>query len=120
MLPINLSWEVKNGEDIKVEILPAPGVVGHKDSITQYKLSKPPSSETITLKVTNKAGEEKTQSVIIQTVESTLPKQRKSSTTINNPGTSNTSTGSDRKNAKSSNKPAPPELSPLELPPQFN
>nr|MDJ0774439.1 hypothetical protein [Mastigocoleus sp. MO_167.B18] len=117
---INVSWKVEDGKDIKVEILPAPGVVGHKDSITQYKLSKPPSSETITLKVTNKAGEEKTQSVIIQTVESTLPKQRKSSTTINNPGTSNTSTGSDRKNAKSSNKPAPPELSPLELPPQFN
>lgn len=117
---VNLSWEVTQGKDVKVEILPVPGVVGHKGSITQYKLSKPPSSETITLKITNKAGEEKTQSVIIQTVESILPQQKKSSTTINSPGTSNTSTGSDRKNAESSNTSAPPELSPLELPPQVN
>ena len=65
---IVVSWKVENGEDIKVELLPAPGNVGLQGSM-KYRLSQLPGSETITLKVTNKTGEQKIQSVVIETVE---------------------------------------------------
>ncbi len=65
---IIVSWKVENGEDIKVELLPFGDVQKPQGSKT-YTLSKPPSSVTITLRVTNKAGEQTTQSVTLETVE---------------------------------------------------
>ncbi len=117
---ITISWQVKNGEDIKVEILPAPGVVSNKGSIDKYPLSKPPSNEVITLKVTNKAGEEKTRSVVIETIEAIPPKQSQTSNTDNNSGNnsgkSNRSVNGDRPDSSSTSD----KLSPIELPPKSN
>jgi hypothetical protein len=62
------SWKVENGEDIKVELLPL-GEVEKPEGDKSLTLSSPPSNITITLRVTNKAGEQKTQSVVINTVE---------------------------------------------------
>jgi len=62
------SWKVEDGEDIKVELLPL-GEVQKPEGAKSLTLSSPPSNITITLRVTNKAGEQKTQSVVIDTVE---------------------------------------------------
>ena len=62
------SWKVEDGEDIKVELLPL-GEVQKPEGAKSLTLSSPPSNITITLRVTNKAGEKKTQSVVIDTVE---------------------------------------------------
>jgi hypothetical protein len=63
---ITLNWEVEDGKDIKVE-LGAFGEVEKQGSRT-YAISQRPSREIIRLKVTNKAGEVKTQQVVIETV----------------------------------------------------
>ena len=103
---IVLSWKVEDGEDIKVELLPF-GDVQKPQGSKIYTLSKPPSSVTLTLKVRNKAGEEKTQSVTIDTIESTLPSQLQTPT----PGETAPETASPL--------PAIPDrLSPIELPPK--
>ncbi|NJK69370.1 MAG: hypothetical protein HC941_25145 [Microcoleus sp. SU_5_3] len=65
---IIVSWKVGDGEDIKVELLPF-GDVQKPEGTKTLTLSKPPSSITIALRVTNKAGEQKMQSVTIDTVE---------------------------------------------------
>jgi hypothetical protein len=109
---ITVSWQVADGEDIKVEILPAPGVVSSKGSLAKYPLSKPPSSETITLKVTNKAGEQTTQSVLIETVE---PSQTQSSSGNNSGKTTSGSNSSTTGSAIHSN--SAEELTPVEFPP---
>jgi hypothetical protein len=113
---IILSWQVEPGEDIKVELLPFGDVQKPQGSKT-YTLSKPPSSVTITLRVTNKAGEQTTQSVTLETVEPTriIPPQTPSPGGIvpgetvpgeTAPGTASPSPGTaDR-------------LSPIELPPK--
>lgn len=62
------SWKVEDGEDIKVELLPS-GEVQKPEGAKSLTLASPPSNITITLRVTNKAGEQKTQSVVIETVE---------------------------------------------------
>lgn len=112
---ITVSWQVSDGEDIKVEILPAPGVVSTKGSLAKYPLSKPPSSETITLKVTNKAGEQITQSVLIETVE---PSQTQSSFGNNFGKTASSSNSSTKGSAIPSN--SAEELTPVEFPPIGN
>ena len=65
---IIVSWKVEDGEDIKVELFPV-GDVPKPQGARTLTLSKPPSSVTITLRVTNKAGEQKMQSVTIDTIE---------------------------------------------------
>jgi len=100
-----LSWQVEEEEGIKVELLPAPGAVPSKGSIT-YSLSKPPSSETITLRVKNQAGEEKTQSVVIETSEVNRSNQPTTSPSrAASPGAASPSPSNSDK------------LSPIELPP---
>lgn len=66
--PIGLliSWKVKGNKDTKVEILPTPGTVPIDGTIL-YPLSQEAGSETITIQVTNKAGEQKSRSVSIET-----------------------------------------------------
>lgn len=119
---IALSWQVEKGEDIKVELLPAPGVVNTQGFI-EYPLNKPPSNETIILKVTNKAGEQKFQSVVIQTIESTPSNQNQSSSSssTNNNSGANTPIFQRSTDGTDSTTPSTPsnsdKLSPIELPP---
>ncbi len=121
---IALSWQVEKGEDIKVELLPAPGVVETQGFI-EYPLNSSPSNETITLKVTNKDGEQKLQSVVIQTVESTPPARNQSSSTSNNDSNNNNNSGANTPagfqrsipGTDSATPSNPEQLSPIELPP---
>jgi len=62
-----LSWQVQGGKGTKVELLPAPGTIPPVGAIS-YPLSQQPSRETITLKVTNAAGEEISRSVTFETI----------------------------------------------------
>lgn len=113
-----LSWQVEEEEGIKVELLPSPGAVPSKGSIT-YSLSKPPSSETITLKVKNKAGEEQTQSVVIETSEVNRSNQPSTSPSgAAAPGAA--SPGATSPGAGSPSPSNPDKLSPIELPPSPN
>jgi len=107
---IVVSWQVEGGRNIKVELLPAPGIVPSKGSV-KYSLSKPPNREIITLKVTNAAGEEKVQSVVIETVEVNRPNQSQTS-----PSTG-ASSGAASPGTASPSPTNPNTLSPIELPP---
>ncbi|MEP0856699.1 hypothetical protein [Trichocoleus sp. DQ-U1] len=69
---IKISWKVEGGSNIKVELLPAPGTVPAQGSIP-YTLSQKPGSETITLQVTNGAGEQISRAVTIETFEPPPP-----------------------------------------------
>jgi len=79
--PIVITWQVEGGKDTKVEFLPAPGTVPPTGAIS-YPLSRQPSSETLTLKVTNKAGQEISRSITFETV---LPPKPESSPTASPP-----------------------------------
>jgi len=68
---IVVSWQVDGGEDLQVELIPSPGAVSRQGAIG-YPIN-PPSTETITLKVSNGFGNQKSQSVIIQTIEAKPP-----------------------------------------------
>ncbi|MFP4410707.1 COG1470 family protein [Coleofasciculus sp.] len=71
-IPVLLSWKVEGGRDLKVELLPAPGTVPPEGTLS-YELSPEPTTETITLQVTNEAGEQKSRSVTIETVQPPPP-----------------------------------------------
>lgn len=71
-IPVPLSWKVEGGRDLKVELLPAPGTVPPEGTLP-YELSPEPTTETITLQVTNEAGEQKSRSVTIETVQPPPP-----------------------------------------------
>lgn len=78
--PVNkslaLSWEVRGGKDLKVELLPSPGVVPTNPQgkgAAEYLLAKRPNSETLTLKVTNAAGQQASRSVTIETFDPAQP-----------------------------------------------
>lgn len=103
---IILSWKVEKGEDIKVELLGSS--VDPEGSIS-YLLSKPPSSQIITLKVTNQAGEEKSQSVVVETLESNRLTQTPTNTLPRGTVSPNNGSGIPSQ---------PSQLSPMELPPQ--
>lgn len=64
---IKLSWKVEGGRNIKVELLPSPGTVNRQGTII-YPLSQKPTIETITLQVTNEAGEQIKRSVNFETI----------------------------------------------------
>lgn len=112
---ITLNWKVEGGADMRVEISPAPGLVQAQGRVT-YTTSAP-SSETITLKVSNSFGDEKSQSVTIQTLVSQESDQ------VNAPnGSTNSPSG-----APGSLLPVPPpppdgsgQPIPIELPPRSN
>jgi hypothetical protein len=123
---IIVSWQVEDGEDIKVELLPF-GDVQKPEGAKTYTLSKPPSSVTITLRVTNKAGEQKTQSVTIDTVEPSRLTQPQTSTPGGTapggtaPGETapgGTAPGGTAPGGASPSPSSPDRLSPIELPPK--
>ncbi|BAY81523.1 hypothetical protein NIES267_10000 [Calothrix parasitica NIES-267] len=124
---IVLSWKVK-GEDVEVELLPSPGLIPKEQKRIRYSPSQSSGSETITLKVKNKkTGEEKTRTVVIQTVDITPPapvqptpdnSSQQGFPNVSNPEESGTS-GNSRNNNQTQPLPSDPnELPPIELPPQ--
>lgn len=64
---LKLSWKVEGDRNIKVELLPSPGTVNREGTII-YPLSQKPASETITLQVTNEAGEQIRRSVSFEMI----------------------------------------------------
>lgn len=75
--PLTLSWQVRGGQDMKVEFLPSPGTVPNSGSIS-YPISQQPTREILTLKITNSLGDELSRSVTIETftpppVEAAIP-----------------------------------------------
>ncbi len=73
---IELTWDVQ--DETTVELLPAPGVVDSEGLI--YIISAAPGAETLTLRATNKAGEQVERSVVIEKVEFTpLPNDKNGS-----------------------------------------
>ena len=120
------SWKVEDGEDIKVELLPL-GEVQKPEGAKSLTLSSPPSNITITLRVTNKAGEQKTQSVVIDTVEPRGLTQPQTSTPGEttpegaSPGGTAPGGASSGRTAPGGASPSPSNadtLSPIELPPK--
>jgi hypothetical protein len=73
---INLSWKVEGGNNIKVELQPAPGNVTKVGNLV-YPISTQPSSETITLLVTSPTGEKVIRAVTIETI---LPPPKEATT----------------------------------------
>jgi len=63
---LKISWQVEGGKDLKVELLPSPGIVLPKGEI-YYPISQQPIREVITLKASNGAGQEISKSVTIET-----------------------------------------------------
>lgn len=80
---ISLAWQVQDGEDIKVELLPFGDVNKPRGSLP-LAVNLLPSSQMVTLKITNKAGEQKTRSVVIETVEGPLTSLSKLPSCVNN------------------------------------
>lgn len=62
-----LAWQVENPDQVKVELLPIPGEIDAAKNSMTYALSPTPGSTTLTLQVTNRAGEMVSRSVTIQT-----------------------------------------------------
>ncbi|MBE9006151.1 hypothetical protein IQ259_14085 [Fortiea sp. LEGE XX443] len=138
---LNLSWKVEGSNNIKVELLPAPGDIPRNGTIP-YPVNQQPGSETITLQVTNAAGEKVTRSVTIETFlppisttnQPQLPQLEGAKPEIpiissppsgqptQPPGTSPTSSPSNNTlpNPNSPTPSQPDKLSPLELPPGFD
>ncbi|WP_062293020.1 hypothetical protein [Nostoc piscinale] len=138
--PLNLSWKVEGSNNIKVELLPAPGDIPRNGTIP-YPVNQQPSSETITLQVTNTAGEKVTRSVTIETFlppnsttnQPQLPQLEGAKPEIptppnppttqppgTSPGTSPSPTNNTAPNPNSPIPSQPDKLSPLELPPGFD
>lgn len=116
VIDVALSWQIKNRQQMTVELLPAPGVLPHTANEIQYKLSPNPGKTPITLKVTNQIGESVTQTVILETVLNMEPQIKPG--TI--PQVSPPSPPPDGA-APSSNSPLnPQDLPPYELPPRTN
>lgn len=72
---LTISWRVLGGKDLKVELMPAPGTVPAIGAMP-YILSQQANTETLTLQVTNSAGQQVSRSVTLETVAPPPPPQR--------------------------------------------
>jgi hypothetical protein len=108
-IEVVLSWQVEGGAGMVVEMLPAPGTVPPQHAMT-YAIGAS-SSETITLKVSNKLGEQQTQSVVIQAREAKKPKPESDT-----PGSTTPGAGSPMPSPVSPGG----GLAPIEQPPRSN
>ncbi|MGF1490449.1 MAG: hypothetical protein ACFBSE_25445 [Prochloraceae cyanobacterium] len=105
---LDVSWSVRGGNNLKIQLLPLPGNRDRNGSV-RYSLSPQSERETISLQVTDRLGEQKTYSVIIQAYISKSP-ARSPNNPISNPE-------SDSRFLPSSlSEPTSPE--PLEINPQ--
>jgi hypothetical protein len=118
---VSLSWQIKNREQMKVELLPAPGVIelSQPNKIT-YALSPNPGSTAVTLRVTNAIGEMVERIIVMETA--VIPSAPQSQPTA--PAAA-TPPGSTPPPPPSQAQPVPPapsrqELPPYELPPRTN
>ncbi|MBH8560896.1 hypothetical protein I8748_01655 [Nostoc sp. CENA67] len=135
---INISWKVEGTSNIIVELLPAPGTVARMGTIA-YPISQQPSSETITLQVTNSTGEKINRSVTIETFippsfatsqTNQLPKLEEAKPQIpviptpaqpaQTPNNGGSASPSSSPSFGSPQPSQPDQLSPLELPPGFD
>jgi hypothetical protein len=118
----SISWQVQNPETMKIELLPAPGVIERSqlNKIT-YPLSPNPGSSAITLRVTNVVGEMVERTVLLETsvipdLPLPIPPQRT--------GASLSSPSSPQPPSQALPVPGypsnPNELQPFELPPRTN
>jgi hypothetical protein len=133
---LNLSWKVEGTNNIKVQLLPAPGDIPRNGTIP-YPVNQQPGSETITLQVTNSTGEKVSRSVTIETFlpptvnQPQLPQLEGAKPEIpiiptppstqppaTSPATSSTNNTSPNPNSPTPSQ--PDKLSPLELPPGFD
>lgn len=74
-IDVALSWDILNQDRMKVELLPAPGVIDPtRPPMLTYSLSSK-SSSTMVLRVTNQAGETIERSVVIETTEYIPPER---------------------------------------------
>lgn len=71
-LVLVVSWQVEGGASTKVELLPSPGSVPLQGAVA-FPLSQQPDTQTITLQVSNSAGQPVTRSVTIETFDPTPP-----------------------------------------------
>ncbi|MBE9208005.1 hypothetical protein IQ244_16030 [Nostoc sp. LEGE 06077] len=138
--PLNLSWKVEGTNNIKVELIPAPGDIPRNGTIP-YPVNQQPGSETITLQVTNSTGEKVSRSVTIETflpptvnptpvipsgdIKPVIPTVPSSSGQPTpppgaSPGTSSSPTNNSVPTPNSPAPSQPDKLSPLELPPGFD
>jgi hypothetical protein len=62
---LNIAWTVEGGEDLTVELLPAPGNVGASGTVP-YPLTPESSGETLTLQASNDAGSQIRRSVKLE------------------------------------------------------
>ncbi|WP_375494299.1 hypothetical protein [uncultured Nostoc sp.] len=68
VLPLTLSWQVDASDSTQVQLLPAPGSVPLKGSISLNPDPKP-SSMTLMLQVTTTTGQQQVRSLIIETYD---------------------------------------------------
>lgn len=103
-----LSWKVEGGKNLNVELLPAPGALPPNPTHTYavpYLLTQRPTTDTLTLKVTNESGQQITKAITIETFEPPLPKPKPPATVVKPP-----------LSLPKLQLPAPPKLVPLPPP----
>ena len=130
-IQIDLGWSVTGEpENLQIELLPIGELDNLSGSIPYYIQS---DRETITLQVTNESGEQKTQSLQVQSYKSnsstsTLPSRNSSASSKLTPVDPSTTSDSNSKLSPSStdtskidnNNFSPTELNPLEIAPKAN
>lgn len=94
---VTLSWQVEASQGMQVELLPVPGSVPAQGSI-DYPLSAP-GQQTLTLRVTNQAGEQITRSIVLEAFVPAIEPAPSPPTTMPKPPTSSPTP-----------KPSPPAL----------
>ena len=115
VMEVTLAWNVPQVNRMKVELLPAPGVVQPSQSgKLKYSLSPNAGSTTLTLRVTNQAGEVVERAVILETAPF-VPSSQSPTLPPPPPPADGSAPGSPP--GEPSN---PQELPPFELPPKAN
>jgi hypothetical protein len=117
-----ISWKVQNPETMKIELLPAPGVIERSQpSEMTYALSPNPGSSSVTLRATNAVGEMVERTIILETAvipELPLPAPSNGAPPSSSPAPSMPLPSQPR--PVQSNPSNPDELPPFELPPRTN
>lgn len=121
---IPITWSVDGDPEVTVELLPAPGTVSRQGAIA-YPLSPQGGIETLTLRVTNQAGESISRSVTLETIPPLPPVTEASAqerVDLNRRSPTPRQDGAATNTPDSIHTPRPTEpdrLTPTEIPPQF-
>ena len=115
VMEVTLAWNVPQVNRMKVELLPAPGVVQPAQSgKLKYSLSPNAGSTTLTLRVTNQVGEVVERAVILETAPF-VPSSQSPTLPPPPPPADGSAPGSSPSGPSN-----PQELPPFELPPKAN